>query len=256
MLSDKAQKILDYLVERIDSGKVKAGKPETYFAYSEIHKDLQFPYIANTYGKSLDRNGMGELAEWTKLNGIPAVTGLIISKSDNDGLYFKRLSYMVPGPGYFEMFEKIDLDFSWWEKEVVKSLKFDWSAFITPKLTNQIFPEEIKNTYTEGSSVEVIVNRYERSAKARKECIEHWGAQCQVCLISFSETYGSDIGDNFIHVHHLTPLKEISEAYEVNPTVDLVPLCPNCHAMVHRTEPPMKPEVLKQRYMRLTSKSR
>ncbi|WP_318465375.1 HNH endonuclease [Photobacterium leiognathi] len=256
MLSEQAQNILDYLVAKIDSGKIRAGKPETYLAYSQVHKDLQFPYIANTYGKSLDKNGMGELAEWTKVNGIPAVTGLIISKSDNDGKYSQRLSYMVPGPGYFEMFEKRDLDFLWWEEEVKKSLNFDWSQFSTPTLTGQIFPEEIGNTYTEGSSVKVTVNRYERSAKARKECIEHWGAQCQVCLISFSDAYGSDIGDDFIHVHHLTPLKEVSEHHEVNPKLDLIPLCPNCHAMVHRTEPPMEPEVLKERYMRLTSKSR
>ncbi|MEG0771017.1 MAG: HNH endonuclease, partial [Clostridia bacterium] len=45
--------------------------------------------------------------------------------------------------------------------------------------------------------------------------------------------YG-EIGKDFIHVHHLKPLNEIGEEYIVNPVNDLIPVCPNCHAMLHR----------------------
>ncbi|MEG1241999.1 MAG: HNH endonuclease, partial [Oscillospiraceae bacterium] len=47
------------------------------------------------------------------------------------------------------------------------------------------------------------------------------------------ERYG-EVGKNFIHVHHKIPLNEISEEYVVDPVNDLIPVCPNCHAMLHR----------------------
>ena len=42
-----------------------------------------------------------------------------------------------------------------------------------------------------------------------------------------------DLGRGFIHVHHLKPLSEIQEEYEIDPIADLRPICPNCHAMIH-----------------------
>jgi len=54
-----------------------------------------------------------------------------------------------------------------------------------------------------------------------------------VCNFDFEKNYG-EVGKNFIHVHHLKPLHEITEKYELNPINDLRPVCPNCHAMLHR----------------------
>jgi 5-methylcytosine-specific restriction protein A len=48
--------------------------------------------------------------------------------------------------------------------------------------------------------------------------------------------YG-EIGKNFIHVHHVKPLSEIDEQYKINPIKDLRPVCPNCHAMLHKRKP-------------------
>ena len=69
------------------------------------------------------------------------------------------------------------------------------------------------------------------------QCIEYYGAKCVVCGFSFPSLYG-EIGDGFIHVHHLTPLSEVQGEYEVDPIKDLRPVCPNCHAMLHRSNPP------------------
>lgn len=52
-------------------------------------------------------------------------------------------------------------------------------------------------------------------------------------------------GKDFIHVHHLIPLSEINQEYEVDPIKDLRPLCPNCHAMIHRKHPPFTIEEIK-----------
>lgn len=56
-------------------------------------------------------------------------------------------------------------------------------------------------------------------------------------LRDFGETYG-DVAAGFIHVHHLKPLAAIGTEYEVDPVEDLRPVCPNCHAVVHMTNPP------------------
>jgi 5-methylcytosine-specific restriction protein A len=85
----------------------------------------------------------------------------------------------------------------------------------------------------EGAVTTVLVNRYERSATARRKCIEHYGAICAVCSLDFKSTYGQ-IGEGFIHVHHIVPISSIGETYVLDPITDLVPVCPNCHAMLHR----------------------
>lgn len=98
-----------------------------------------------------------------------------------------------------------------------------------------LYPETIEENEIiyEGIKEKVTINKYERNPKARKECINHYGYNCKVCGMNFEEEYGV-VGKNFIHVHHIIPLSEIGERYEVNPIEDLIPVCPNCHAMIHR----------------------
>lgn len=43
--------------------------------------------------------------------------------------------------------------------------------------------------------------------------------------------------EGLIHVHHLKPLGEVGEGYLLDPVADLRPVCPNCHAMLHRRKP-------------------
>ena len=85
----------------------------------------------------------------------------------------------------------------------------------------------------EGREYEVRGIRYERDKDARSRCIEHYGCRCQVCGMSFEEVYG-EIGKHFIEVHHLIPISERGGDYVVDPVNDLIPICSNCHSMVHR----------------------
>lgn len=97
------------------------------------------------------------------------------------------------------------------------------------------FPEEIEadKDFYEGAGVKVTVNKYERNPEARRKCIEYNGCKCNICGINFEEVYG-DIGKGFIHVHHITPISQITKEYKVDYKKDLIPVCPNCHAMLHR----------------------
>lgn len=115
------------------------------------------------------------------------------------------------------------------------------------------YPDEAdteNKSFPEGAKQTVQVNRYERNSEARAKCIEVHGARCEVCKMSFVETYGTFAKD-FIHVHHITPLHQISESYEVNPKTDLIPVCPNCHAMLHKqldNGKPLTVDLLKMMY--------
>ena len=88
-------------------------------------------------------------------------------------------------------------------------------------------------TYPEGLRCRITVNAVERNQKARRACVRHHGPTCAVCGFNFGETYGA-WGNGFIHVYHVVPIGSIKKEYKVNPVKDLVPVCPNCHAMIHR----------------------
>ena len=99
-----------------------------------------------------------------------------------------------------------------------------------------LFPDEVEPFY-EGSVRKVSVNAYERNSAARAKCIAHYGPSCVACGFNFEATYGG-VGEGFIHVHHLRPLHKTGKESQIDPIADLRPVCPNCHAMIHRSDPP------------------
>lgn len=108
-------------------------------------------------------------------------------------------------------------------------------------------PEEVSanEVLVEGSAKTITVNAYERNLEARAKCIEYYGTKCVICDFSFRKFYGF-VGDGYIQVHHLKPLSEIREAYEINPIADLRPVCANCHVIIHRRNPPYTIEEVKE----------
>ena len=112
--------------------------------------------------------------------------------------------------------------------------------------TTTVYADELPpGTYPEGLKKTITVNAYERSQEARDECVAHHGTRCHVCKMSFDEVYGK-IGQGFIHVHHLKQIARIGREYQVDPVNDLRPVCPNCHAMLHRNrDVPLSIEELK-----------
>lgn len=97
---------------------------------------------------------------------------------------------------------------------------------------------------TEGQEKEVISKRYERNPINRKLCLYRKGYNCSVCGMNFYKMYGK-IGYHFIEVHHTIPVSQMGENYKFNVIRDLVPLCSNCHSMIHRRNPPYTVEELK-----------
>lgn len=93
----------------------------------------------------------------------------------------------------------------------------------------QVIPEEYKES---GIGKKVLVNKYERNPIARRKCLELHGTNCTICGFNAAKVYGNNFKDK-IEVHHIIPINEIHGDYKVDPATDLVPVCPNCHMMLH-----------------------
>ncbi len=134
------------------------------------------------------------------------------------------------------------------KNEVIDALEKEWFDFLSTNNTRlNPFSDTIDNSkkFIEGSATQVTQTRYERNIYARNECLKHYGYTCSVCGFNFEKFYGN-LGYKFIHVHHLTEIANIRKAYEVNPIEDLRPVCPNCHAMLHKQNPALTIEELKE----------
>lgn len=127
---------------------------------------------------------------------------------------------------------------------IVQSLAVLWAGRLLG-LSLALLPLEEKLIgEPEGGAVRTEVSRYERSSLNRVACIEIQGTICKVCGFDFANVYGV-IGKGFIEVHHIEPVSGIVQGTIVDPTRDLVPLCANCHAMIHRRKPPYRLEELR-----------
>lgn len=130
-----------------------------------------------------------------------------------------------------------------WDESPIRVL---WSFADDPLPHVEFVAQEVApgDSVIEGARKTITVNIYERDPSARKRCIDRWGAACSVCGFEFASRYG-ELGRNFIHVHHVRPLGEIGEAYILDPESDLRPVCPNCHAMLHRRRPALSIDELR-----------
>ena len=73
-----------------------------------------------------------------------------------------------------------------------------------------------------------------RNPQLRQQCLDKYGYQCQCCGMNFAELYGEELGANFIEVHHLKLISSFeTEGIPENFLENLVPLCSNCHSMIH-----------------------
>lgn len=155
---------------------------------------------------------------------------------------------MKPGGGYAAHYREahpkdarlsdIEIGKIQWDK--VKTCK-NWQALLNHYGINHEFagPKDMKaelfakESYEEERRLtEYIRDEVKRSPEARKRCIELKGATCVVCGFNSEKVYGVK---GVIHAHHLRPLFEVSagEPAHTDPAKDLVPVCPNCHALIH-----------------------
>lgn len=206
-------------------------KPPFYINIKIPNKE-QTLAIANAFYQK-DRPWYGPLGEWPafywhKKNtsmyrlGRDLVTGQQTETLDGVPSVSSEFRIGELGTLYISAYKSDDGDFTYFESGKIKRAEYKTEPI---------------ETFMEGEASLLPRNIYERNPQARAQCIAHFSAICQICRLNFEKVYGK-IGEGFIHVHHTAPISARGGEYLVNPLTDLVPLCPNCHAMIHRRDPP------------------
>ena len=113
------------------------------------------------------------------------------------------------------------------------------------ELEDEIFSEMVHiPSLSEGAQRYVQHRLYERNPKNRSAAIKLHGSRCMVCGFDFNEAYSEEYADSYIEVHHIEPLA-VRGPCQVNPLTDLIPVCANCHRMLHhRRDNPLTREML------------
>lgn len=112
-------------------------------------------------------------------------------------------------------------------------------------LIDQSHCDNVLEPQMEGETHKVETTKYERNPLNRSLCLIANGHKCKICGFDFEERYGS-IGRDFIEVHHIVPVSSMGYPKIIDPVADLIPVCPNCHAMLHRKDPPYFPDDIKK----------
>lgn len=149
---------------------------------------------------------------------------------------FKLLTFTMkergPGGRYRHSIESVS------RKLVPKRLFYeDRSYYAYPEHDTLPAKGLVDRKYIEGAKRLVEQTLYERNPEARQVCLKKFGFACRVCEIDFSKVYGA-AGAGYIHVHHLELVSKKGGEYEVDPAKDLRPICPNCHAIIHKRRNP------------------
>ncbi len=253
--------LLDNDVKNEDRRKEKLNLDNTQLPKPDWNLIITNPKITTDYNLSIFQ----ALYSFEKHQAYASQIGLLLGHSGKTpqspinleiGRYAKRIAK------YFDIeftkrenqkFKYWDLFFNGWDEgsffmwqlrpEIIEALEKNKLTGIE-LISEEISNEESKNLF-EGAKKTVTVNAYERNPKARSLCLEHWGTECVICGFDFGKIYG-EIGEGFIHVHHLIPVSQIGEAYQIDPISDLRPVCPNCHAMIHLKNPPITIDEMKE----------
>ena len=108
--------------------------------------------------------------------------------------------------------------------------------------------EDVEFEGAEGKLLFAQHQRRERSKQLRNKKISEAKRDgrpiaCEICSFDFALTYG-DRGTDYIEVHHVLPLHESGPVSTKLSALAL--LCSNCHRMIHRGNPWLTPEQLKE----------
>ncbi|WP_318615295.1 EVE domain-containing protein [Sporosarcina sp. YIM B06819] len=222
------------------SGRIR----EFNFYSDELKADVIFEHLVNN-----------ETHRWLDMNVLGIEDGSTKGRSSANILYY--LGMKADYRGIFqeeELNEVIQILETKGEaySEVTRLLKLLDETELDRSIDSDLEAEQAEEGYgIEGHVKHYNGKRYERDSKNRKLAIMKHGVNCYACDFNFEDVYG-ERGKDFIEVHHIKPLSTLEEAAEINPDTDLIPLCANCHRMVHRRKDDvLSIEALKELMLRI-----
>jgi predicted HNH restriction endonuclease len=137
------------------------------------------------------------------------------------------------------------------EEDIIRVNDFFTLADIETLLIDDI-NSGITQSYKEGKKKLYIHFVKERNRTLIIDAKKYWsglkknkeGITCEVCSFNFSKMYGR-FGDGYIEAHHMSPISELNADTETK-IQDLIPLCANCHRMIHKQQPWLSVDELKK----------
>jgi predicted HNH restriction endonuclease len=103
---------------------------------------------------------------------------------------------------------------------------------------------ELDFTTSEGAETlreHLLRERSTKLVSIFKSQLQNWN--CTVCGFNFEKAYG-EIGRDFIEAHHTKPIADM-QPDEISRVSDLVPVCSNCHRILHRRHPTLSVQELR-----------
>lgn len=219
-----------YVVKAVIEKLASSNSPLTYGELAKVVGKMRGRPIANQgFAHSL-----GRIQDYCLELGLPSLPVLVVDKT------------LKPAHGFADHYRVIhpeadglsDNEIIRKERDACIACK-NWQSLYdrvgldeaVPVIHNLIAEQENKPIYEEGERITGVVRtEVKRNPAARTRCLALKGHRCIVCEKDLEEEYGVP---GIIHVHHLKPIFESVGAREVDPEKDLVPVCPNCHAVIH-----------------------
>jgi hypothetical protein len=144
--------------------------------------------------------------------------------------------YHVIAPGWRS---EVDGKFYWQLRPQVREAFIALGWYAPPSRQDNRTPSY--EPKLEGAEVLRLLSIHERDPVLRSSCLAIHGYTCFICGCNLGVIYGA-LGEGFIQVHHIEPLGSRGHERKTDPRTDLIPVCPNCHAMIHRGGVTRSPE--------------
>lgn len=168
-----------------------------------------------------------------------------ISKVDGGTIYFEKFKPMPEEKWIQGLTAKHILGKSWGHL-TFRYIDSQIEKYLND-LINEIFEDSIETVISDNEG-KLLLKKHlyrERSQKLVlmfKQSLSSFN--CCICGFNFEEKYGQ-IGAEFIEVHHIKPVASLNENETVT-AKDLIAVCSNCHRMLHKINPPIDWEELKE----------
>ena len=244
--NQKHQAFYDYLIKKFD-GNVRRAENLIDIAEHTI------PGVLNSYfGRQVaiiyEIDDINELEEYRKkIKTHPVLKNIDIN---SDPRYTDVLRWYIL---YMRHTSQEDIPSVVQEEEEDNSTSNDSEGSIRKPVTISTIFSEGEYGETDGQDKEFRI----RNMKLRKACIEYFKQIhdghiiCECCGFDYTKAYKID--DEYIEIHHRFPFAHTEGEHLVNAATDLVPLCANCHRMIHHGQGGkgkcMSVEELKQIYI-------
>lgn len=193
------------------------------------------------------------------LNILPIHNQIEIQSNfrNSNGVYMKLCNFLPFDPNYhgkgLDAGSKLDKEI--WDEffddherlsKVADSIRQTFAS-ATTKASISI-PVDDEDEFVEGRILCRKHKGVERNSKvikkAKQQALDNNELRCEICGFDFQEVYG-DVGEGYIECHHIIPVSEYKKDMKTKLS-DLALVCSNCHRMLHRKRPWMKPEELKK----------